>query len=195
MSRKYIKSPCTQGDLLSEGGIKGEFNQTFRSFEIIGVYLEYQDNGGDEDFAIYYSKCLDEKRYFYRNSGIRELYNQINKKIIESPQYHYSLSRHDLRRIGATYSMTPVRFYEAYHEVLETIFDYVFSDSSNNLRDQKRFREVFIDQVFESDISKFLTFENDCLNRYIGGGGNIPRNRYSAIRQTIIKLLDNYSNK
>ncbi len=170
-----IRSKYTDWELLVE---RGE-NQVYRCFELIGIYHIYKKQELPEDeFESFYIKCISEKRYFYRNEGVRIIHRLLGDSY-QGYRGEYHISKRSMRQYGKTHRLEPIIVYESSFVVLTLIIKYIL--------DNNTIKEIYYKHIHRNTMNEYFTFQYECLTNFIQAGSE---NRQRYYREEIKQRLE-----
>lgn len=174
-----IRSKYSELELL---GLSAE-NAVYKCFELIGVYDEYRHIIGEKNsFENYYLRCIEQKRFEYRNQGVRIIYMLLDDEYVGYRGETYHISKRSMRKYGKTYIGEPIVVYEGSYIVLDKVIRYLKNNST--------LWGVYLNNIHKTNLQEYLEFQKTCLDNYIKAGRSV-RQRYYAdeVREKINELI------
>ena len=178
----YILSEITDTACLDAEGKNG----LRRCIELLGIYDDYIDAGGDEndnsEFEKYYLEKADLRRWHYVNIGTRKIHKRLEDSYRGIGNHRYRIFKNTIRRYGITKANHRVVVYEGTYVVLR--------EALKLIREHDAMRLVYKKHIHKILIEDFLTFQETCIVRYLSTGEGIKQKYYgNEINGRIIDLL------
>lgn len=138
-------------DLRKSDGLMAT-NCIFKALELIGIYSSCSDAEQKSQFHMIYAQKYNKKSLYYRNRGIDVIYNEINAESNE-----FFISKRSMRRTGI--SFRKARVYEGTYIIVKKIIDFIYKNGD--------LKPIYDVHIRNTEIDKYLTFQYDCMNKYI----------------------------
>lgn len=173
-----IRSKYTDWELLAQNGE----NQVYKCFELIGIYDTFNKLELPEDeFKDFYISCIKEKRYYYRNEGVRTIHRMLDDSY-QGYRGTYHISKRSMRQYGKTHKGEPVLVYESSFLVLDLALKYILENKITN--------DIYYNHIHRAEMKDYFAFQYECLADFICAGGTTRQEYYkNEIEQKLEKLI------
>lgn len=161
-------------------------NQIYKCFELIGIFEEYSPENANLTFEKWYLQCEQRKLYRFRNKGVVVIYKLLEDSYQGYDGHFYHISKRSMRQYGRTTRGSRVIVYEGTYIVLQKMLSYI---KSNAL-----LWSVYLKYIHRSDAIQFLSFQQECMIKYVGAGITRRKKYYTEqVKNKLENLITTYS--